>query len=396
MQTHSPRIAVIGGGVIGLAIARSLAQLGAAVTILERSRPGAGTSSTSFAWVNSNGKAPASYHRLNCAGMAEHAVLQQRAGSEARWFDACGTFEWAADAAGQQRLDERVRKLQALDYPAAEVSPGFVRARIPEWRIASHAGPIWHFPSEGLLDPAILMAYLWSDARASGAVLHQQAEVLEVNERADGVSLRLAAGEAWNGDFCVLATGRWTARLVASLGIGLAMVDAERRDRVACGFLASTDPQLVQLRSNLIGPDLNVRPDGGGRLLLQAVDLDDQADPANPPAPDSEIGREMLRRLHGWFDNTAHARIERLVVGQRSRPADGLPAIGFLTPRRRAYVAATHSGMTLGPLLGRLVAEELVHERRDALLADFAPDRLLNRDPGEFSPIASIHFPAEQ
>lgn len=396
MQTHRPRIAVVGGGIIGLAIARSLALLGAGVTVFEQKRLGSGTSSTSFAWINSNGKSPVSYHALNCAGIAEHATLQQQCRTEARWFDACGTFEWAGDATQQQRLDERAAKLQALGYPAAPVSPAFVRARIPELQLADAHAPVWHFPSEGLIAPSILMAHLWAEARAAGASAHEHTEVRAIDERADGVTLELESGERWTGDLCVLATGRWTARLAATFGVGLAMVDAERQDRVACGFLASTDPQLAQLHSNLIGPDLNVRPDGGGRLLLQALDLDDRADPANPPAIDSDIARELLHRLHGWFGNTGGARIERIMVGQRSRPADGLPAIGFVTPKRRAYVAATHSGMTLGPLLGRLIADELVTERRDALLADFAPDRLIGHDASEFSPIATVRFPAEQ
>lgn len=83
-------------------------------------------------------------------------------------------------------------------------------------------------------------------------------------------------------------------------------------------------------------------------------------------------------------------------MGQRSRPADGLPAVGFLTPKQKAYVVATHSGMTLGPLLGRLVAQEIVQGQRDPLLADYAPDRLLGRNASEFAPIETIHFPAAQ
>jgi D-hydroxyproline dehydrogenase subunit beta len=86
--------------------------------------------------------------------------------------------------------------------------------------------------------------------------------------------------------------------------------------------------------------------------------------------------------------------MEQLNVGQRVRPSDGLPAVGFVT--QRVYVMAIHSGMTLGPLLGRLAAEELVLERRASQLDDFSPDRLINRAPGEFSPIATKHSPASQ
>jgi hypothetical protein len=38
----------------------------------------------------------------------------------------------------------------------------------------------------------------------------------------------------------------------------------------------------------------------------------------------------------------------------------------------------------------------LVHQRRNSLLNDYSPGRLINRDPKDFSPIASIHYPAEQ
>lgn len=42
------KIAVIGAGVLGLSVARSLAQQGAKVTVFERSHVGAGTSSTTL------------------------------------------------------------------------------------------------------------------------------------------------------------------------------------------------------------------------------------------------------------------------------------------------------------------------------------------------------------
>lgn len=396
MSNTAPRIAIVGAGIIGLSLARALGVLGAKVTVFERSHLGAGTSSRTFAWINSNGKKPLSYHALNCAAMQEHVGLQAASRTEARWLDVCGTFEWASRSDEQDRLQTRANSLQALGYPASPVSRAYLQARIPELRIDRHSGAIWHFPAEALVHPSILLAHLWSEARAHGATMHQHTDVLDVAETSDGVTLELSSTEPWHGDYCVLATGRWTPQLTARLNARLAMLDADRRDKRACGFLAVTAPQYVQLRANLITPDMNVRPDGGGRLLLQAPDLDDRADPAFPAARDGAVGQEMLTRLHRLFANTTSASIETLAVGQRSRPADGLPAVGFLTDRQRTYLVATHSGMTLGPLLGRLVGEELVQQRRSPLLQDFAPQRLLNRDAKEFSPIATIHYPAEQ
>lgn len=390
------KIAVIGAGVLGLSVARSLALQGAEVTIFERSYPGAGTSSTTFAWVNSNGKMPESYHQLNAAAIDEHKQLQHRTTSEGRWLIETGTYEWAVDSVAQQRLADRVAKLQQLDYPVQPITRQQLQRNVPEIRIDPRAGDLWFFPSECLLYPSIFLARLWAEARERGATLHSGSDVIDIDEQPHGVTLQLADGTSWQGDEVVLATGRWSPELMARLGLQLAMIDANQPDKIACGFLAYTFPQLTQLQANLITPELNVRPDGGGRLLLQATDLDSQANPAAPAAINGSVGQEILARYRRLFASSGAAQIERIAVGQRSRPADGLPGIGYVTPQRRVYLLVTHSGITLAPLLGRLVAEEVLQERRPALLSDFAPDRLLGKSAQDFPPFPTLHFPAAQ
>ena len=95
------------------------------------------------------------------------------------------------------------------------------------------------------------------------------------------------------------------------------------------------------------------------------------------------------------FANAGELQIENIVIGQRARPADGLPAIGYVTPHQRVYVAVTHSGITLSPLIGKLVAQELVQDQASELLADFRPQRLLGKNASDFAPIKR-NFPAAQ
>jgi glycine/D-amino acid oxidase-like deaminating enzyme len=391
-----PSIGVIGAGVVGLSLARSLSAAGADVTVFERDRIGAGTSSRTFAWVNSNGKSPESYHELNLAGMREHEQLQDTTTTEGRWIFRTGTYEWATDPAKIERLEARVQRLRDLDYPVQKITAQELTGRIPELVVHPRASEIVSFPSEGIVWPSVLLARLWSEARANGSRLCHRVDVLDLVEEGGRVTLGLSTGEIWTGDYVISAVGRWTESMLAKLGLKFAMIDPDLPNKYACGFLGYTDPQYVQLVSNLITPEMNVRPDGGGRLLLQTPDLDHRADPAYQADPDSLVGQEMLRRLGRLFTTTEGARIEKLAVGQRARPADGLPAVGPVSDTGRIYVVATHSGITLAPLLGRLVTEELLDGRRSPLLADYAPDRLIGKSIQDFPKFATLHFPAAQ
>src|SRR5690242_8191031 len=61
----SRRCVVIGAGILGAAVAARLAAAGLRVTLLDQDEPGRATSRWSFAWINSNDKAPRPYHDLN-------------------------------------------------------------------------------------------------------------------------------------------------------------------------------------------------------------------------------------------------------------------------------------------------------------------------------------------
>ena len=55
-----------------------------------------------------------------------------------------------------------------------------------------------------------------------------------------------------------------------------------------------------------------------------------------------------------------------------------MPVVGPVPGVENAYVAVTHSGVTLAPILGELTAAELVGGAAPAeLLAPFRPTRLL-------------------
>ena len=123
-------------------------------------------------------------------------------------------------------------------------------------------------------------------------------------------------------------------------------------------------------------PRLNLRPDGGGRLLLHALDLDATAVPASPPAARSGEGDELLRRAGAVVRGLRGATLEALRVGMRPMPVDGRSVSGWAPGVDGLYLAVTHSGVTLAPVLGELAAREVAGGTDEPMLRPFRPDRL--------------------
>ena len=58
-------------------------------------------------------------------------------------------------------------------------------------------------------------------------------------------------------------------------------------------------------------------------------------------------------------------------------PRDQLPMVGGLPGIDGFYVVVSHSGVTLGPLWGRVAAAEILDGSLDSRLATFRPARFL-------------------
>ncbi|WP_406635025.1 NAD(P)/FAD-dependent oxidoreductase [Amycolatopsis sp. WGS_07] len=369
------QIVVIGAGVIGLSVATALARRGARVTVVDQHVPGAGTSSTSYAWVNANKKEPQSYYELNLAGMDAHRRLAETTGGG--WLGTGGHLEVATDPAHAAELEQRMARLTGHGYPVEQVTAERARQLVPDLLVPPDPGLIAYFPSEAHCYPQLYLAHLLTTAEELGVQVVSGAQVKAFDTDGGRPVLRLADGTALGCDRVVSCVGRWTSELLAQADVPLAMETFTHPGDATVGYLAVTSPVPAALRGLLTTSRLNVRPDGAGRLQLQALDLDRTADPRAVPDPGSPLAEELLDRLRSVLRHTRAATVSELRVGQRALPADGLTVAGPVPAQPWLYVVATHSGVTLAPLLGDLVAKEVHDGAAQDLLADFRPDRLL-------------------
>ena len=93
----------------------------------------------------------------------------------------------------------------------------------------------------------------------------------------------------------------------------------------------------------------------------------------------------------------AGAGVDTWWLAYRPMPSDRLPIVGRLPWLDPLYVAVSHSGVTLAPVLGRLIAAEVATQTTDGLLAPFRPARFAERTTGVMLEVESVfRDPARQ
>jgi glycine/D-amino acid oxidase-like deaminating enzyme len=362
-------IVVVGAGVVGTSVAYRAAQAGASVTVLEADRVGGGTSGISFAWTNANNKPPREYHDLNVAGMRAYAALRDEFG-ETPWWHGGGSIEWEAGEAARRAQREKVERLRAWGYAAEWITPAQLRELEPDVALeAVGDAPIAYYPEEGWLDPVHYAHVMMETACRRGARLRtgvRVADVVQRNARVTGVTT--AGGETVHADVVVNCAGRWANEVAGARELHIPLAPT-------VGLLVFTPPVPTCLRRVVRNPFCDLRPDGASRLMLHRSETDEVLSPDVEPSPARAEAIDLVRRAAQVLSGIGAARPEAARVAIRPIPADGRSAVGYVPGASGYYVVITHSAVTLAAFLGRVVADEIVHNRAVPQLAPFRPDR---------------------
>jgi D-hydroxyproline dehydrogenase subunit beta len=378
------RYVVIGAGLLGVCVAARLAEAGAGVTLLEQDQPGHAATRSSFAWLNSNDKAPRAYHDLNHAGMRAWAALSASVGGAA-WYRPTGNIEWAADASGSAQLAARVRRLAGWGYPARLIDAAEAAGLEPSLRLPASVLYLGWFPAEGYLLMEALVSQLTALAARQGAtvVTGEQGRVTGF-EAADGAlrAVRTATGEVIPAGAVVCCAGRWVPALaaLASAACPLPLVPWGPPGAAAPGLVVQAGPVTAPGLARVVhAPEVYLRPHSGGLVHLEAPDA--AVDMHTPEADLRWWAEELLRRARDVADGLQEASVTGYRVCVRPMPADGRSIVGWLPGADGLYVAVTHSGVTLAAHLARLITAELVTGAAAAELAPYRPGRFTAATP---------------
>lgn len=346
-----------------------LSRSGAQVVFIDAGQPGEGVTGWTFSWVNASTKAGRrSYFDLNVAGMAAHRDLAGVIGPDSWWYPS-GHLRWADDPADQARLLDTASLLASWDYDV-EVRTGEEARSLEPALLIPDRTPVIIYPAEAWVHGPNLVARLVARAVESGAETRPGCAVRDIGTGSGGWSVRLSDGSTLGADAVVNAAGPGAAQVAAFVGRHLPM----RREpgvvtRIAC--------PRVALRRVVHAPRVAIRPDGVDSVVLHSSEVDTLiggTDRAELAGLLRDRGRQVVPQLDG--SGTGQTR-----VAERPIPGDGFPSVGAVASVPGYYEAVSHSGITLGPVIGRMLAAEITRGEPDALLANFRPDRF-DASPG--------------
>lgn len=377
-------VAIVGGGILGLAIAWRLAERepAARVVVLERGALASGATAQAAALLTRaracSATAALVRETYRAIGALEERLEMSLDLRRTGMLHVTGTV---AGVAGLDALDTGDDPVERLDGAAAA-------ARVP-WLAADAVHTVLFLPDDGFLDPARLALAYGAAARRAGAEVRTGVAVHGVRvECGRAIGLDTADGFLPAGRV-VLAAGAWTLALAAAAGIGLpaAPVRSEYWFTTPSPLFPREQPAVVltdigaytrpELGALLIGLRSGVSP------TVDARTLPDDAGGLDLGGDGTATLAEQGERLARFLPALGEVGIARYVAGLSTYTPDRRFLIGAASGLEDLFVATGCGGAGIATSGGvaRLTAALVLGEEPPFDPAPFDPGRFGGVDP---------------
>jgi D-amino-acid dehydrogenase len=212
---------------------------------------------------------------------------------------------------------------------------------------------------------------LANSVRARGGEIVDDAQIDNVERTGDVVVARSTTRE-FRADSIVIASGAWLSRLASSHGVAVPVYAGR-----GYSFTLPADAPLAY-PVHFPATRLALTPAGDRIRVVGVMEFTD------PDAPLAKARiKSMVRTLKPLVRGIDWDGRSDDWVGPRPLTPDGMPLIGR-TATHGVYVAGGHGmwGMTLGPVTGKLLAEEIATGHMPTELQPFSPLRRSSPLPG--------------
>jgi glycine/D-amino acid oxidase-like deaminating enzyme len=359
---------IVGGGIVGAALADVLCAEGLSVALVEARSIGAGTTACGMGHL---------------VAMDDNAAeLALTAWSVALWrelrddlpmaveYDACGTLWLATDEEEQAAIAAKVASYRGAGVRAEVLDAAALREAEPA--LTPNLVGALRVPDDAVVYPPRAALHFARRAQQRGARLMPGCPVAEL--RPDGVVLE--NGEVLTAGHVVLAAGVASPRLCPDLPIsprkGHLLITQRgapvvRHQLVELGYLKSAHG------SDGASVAFNAQPRVTGQLLLGSSRQPGVGSAQVEPA----ILERMLKRAADFLPGLDALRALRVWTGLRPATPDGLPLLGPHPRKPWLWLACGHEGLGITTATGsaRLVADQLLGRTSAIDARPYAPAR---------------------
>ncbi len=383
-------VIVIGGGVVGSAVAYHLARDGHDALLLDRRDDGRATDAGAgiISPPTSSRTASDDWFDLAAPAVQYYPDLVDRLREEGvgeTGYAQCGLLNVATDGADLEALaanERRIRRRQtALGYPPEgtiyELDPGEAVERFPP--LAEPERALYYEGAAKVDGRRFERALRKAAARHGLAVEEREADRLRVE---NGTVTGVVTGEATlPAETVVIAGGAWSSAFADQLGVRIP-VSPQRGQivHVQSGAEESADWPVVT------GFDHRYMvPWAGGRVAVGATD---EAGAGYEPHATVAGVRELLTTARDLAPGLDDARICETRAGLRPVTPDRLPVLGSVPHVDGVLLATGHgaTGLQIGPYTGRAVAALAAGRTPPVDLSPFRAGRFADAPAGDDPP----------
>ena len=413
------RVAVIGGGVVGMACAFALLDVADELDILDAGRVGGGASAGNTGWVTPSLATPLAAPGVLKTGLRSaldpRGALVIRPGLEPDWVrwlwrfarssrpevykrgvaalldltsrtldeldrmssagvefeeHRAGVLVVARDRAGLHWFERVFDELVPLGFPGELEHMDGDAARRFEPALGAAVGCATRTTIDRHVAPESLVAGLAAHLRSRGAAIRENAPVRGLRRVGDAWALDGDSGELARAEAVVLAGALGTRALLRPLGLDPPLVAAK-------GYSVTLPPSdaVPRVPLYLCEPKIGTSPFAGRLRIAGFFELG-----AQDGAPSARRARQLVEETRPYLREPIEVPDDPGWAGFRPATPDSLPLLGGVPGASGLIVATGHGmlGVTLAPATGVAVAA-LVRGERPDWLQPFDPARFTRR-----------------
>lgn len=346
-------IAVIGGGLVGLAIANGLIKQNLNVTIFDEADIALRASRGNFGlvWVQGKGDTCMEYARLSRLSAQLWpqlaAEIESNTGIDIQLEQNGGLFFCPTAEEFEQRAQvlSSMREQLGGDYPFEMLDNQALCKLVPE--IGPTVAGASFSQMDGHVNPLLTMRALTENFIAQGGQLVNQGSINDIS------------GEA--GNYCINTGSQQhrAAKVVLAAGLGNLSLAPK------LGMTATLEPNRGQVliaervKPFLRYPTSHVRQTAEGTIQCGDSKEDVGFDPGTTPQVMAQIAKKAIT----LFPLLADAKLVRAWGALRIMTPDGYPIYQHSATHPGAYMVSCHSGVTLAAAHAGPIADWIVNDR---------------------------------